>query len=47
MADESTPEVVTPEVAAEKPKAAPKAKAKDKAPANHEVLLSGNVLVTH
>ena len=29
------------------PKAAPKAKAKEKLPANHELLLSGNVLVNH
>jgi hypothetical protein len=47
MADESTPEVVTEVVAEEKPKAAPKAKAKDKLPANHEVLLSGNTLVSY
>ncbi|WP_188393668.1 hypothetical protein [Mesorhizobium sp. SARCC-RB16n] len=47
MADESTPEVVTEVVAEEKAKAAPKAKAKEKRPANHELMISGNVVVTH
>lgn len=49
MADEQTPEPVA-EIAPEAPKelvTKTKAKAKDKTPANHELLLSGNVLVTN
>jgi hypothetical protein len=49
MADEQTPEPVA-EIAPEaskEPVTKTKAKAKDKLPTNHELLLSGNVLVTH
>ena len=48
MADENETKTETPEVPAEAAvKAAPKKAKEAKLPANHELLLSGNVLVSH
>ncbi|WP_181181958.1 MULTISPECIES: hypothetical protein [unclassified Mesorhizobium] len=48
MADETETKTETLEVPAEvAPKAAPKKAKEAKLPANHELLLSGNILVSH